>query len=77
MTGQTTLEQTKTTIDEPDFIAGYRRKAEIYFLGTANRGVRKPLTRYAHLPFLFYATTNLTSGLEQYFSTPVILAPTL
>ncbi len=42
------------TIDEPDLSQATQvrlRYKRVDFLGTANRGFRKPLTSYTHLPF--------------------------
>ncbi len=68
--------------------AGFYRKLpkqgwykRVDFPGIANHGLRKTLTSYTHFPFCSRSPhqliTNLTSGLEQYFSTPVVLASCL
>ncbi len=55
MTGQTTLEQTKTVLLTSRIISqateARLRYKRVDCLGTANRGFQKPLMSYAHLPF--------------------------
>ncbi len=51
-TGQTTLEQAKTTLLTRRILSQARlRYTHVEFIGTANRRFRKTLTGYTHLPF--------------------------